>query len=67
VLVLGWIAGEIIVSDPVLYTHLPYDERLLAQIAKPLLAVLVMVPEQPYPAGASQTYDVVDLAAEDQK
>src|SRR6185436_11017967 len=39
---LGWIAGEIIVSDPFVHTHLPYDERLLAEIAKPLLAVLVM-------------------------
>ena len=65
---LGWIAGEIIVSDPAVYTHLPYDERLLAQIAKPLLAVLVMA------AGTAlarreraKTSDVVDLAPEDQK
>src|SRR6476620_11865058 len=29
---LGWIAGETLVSDPVVYTHLPYDEPLQAQI-----------------------------------
>src|SRR6185436_10870494 len=39
---LGWIAGEIIVSDPAIYTRLPYDEPLQAQIAEPLLALLVM-------------------------
>ena len=39
---LGWIAGEILVSDPFVHTHLPADEHLQAQIAKPLLALLVM-------------------------
>jgi YjbE family integral membrane protein len=39
---LGWIAGEIIVSDPAIYTHLPYDQHQVALIAKPLLAVIVM-------------------------
>ncbi len=38
---LGWIAGDIILSDPAVCTHLPCDGRL-PQIAKPLLAVLVM-------------------------
>jgi YjbE family integral membrane protein len=28
---LGWIAGEIIVSDPAVYTRLPYDEHLQAR------------------------------------
>jgi YjbE family integral membrane protein len=39
---LGWIAGEIIVSDPAVLRLLPYDEHTAAQIAKPLLALLVM-------------------------
>jgi YjbE family integral membrane protein len=39
---LGWIAGEIIVSDPVLQGYLPIDEHLVAQIAKPVLALMVM-------------------------
>ena len=39
---LGWLAGEIIVSDPVVHTHVSMDEHLLAQIAKPVLAVVVM-------------------------
>jgi YjbE family integral membrane protein len=39
---LGWIAGEIIISDPSVHVYLPYDEELVARIAKPLLAILVM-------------------------
>lgn len=39
---LGWIAGEIIVSDPVVHTYIPFDEHLVAQIAKPVLALMVM-------------------------
>lgn len=39
---LGWIAGEIIVSDPVVFTYLPYDEHVVARIAKPALALAVM-------------------------
>jgi hypothetical protein len=40
---LGWIAGEIIVSDPVLQPYLlPLDEHLVARIAKPLLALAVI-------------------------
>lgn len=39
---LGWIAGEIIVSDPFVYSHLPYSEHLLAVVAKPALALTVM-------------------------
>jgi YjbE family integral membrane protein len=40
---LGWIAGEIIVSDPVVHGHLPFDEELVMRIAKPLLAIGVML------------------------
>ena len=39
---LGWIAGEIIVSDPIVLTYLPFDEYPVARIVKPLLAVSVM-------------------------
>jgi YjbE family integral membrane protein len=39
---LGWIAGEIIVSDPVVHSFLPFDEHLVARIAKPVLALMVM-------------------------
>ena len=39
---LGWIAGEIIVADPLVHTHLPYGEALQGQIAKPFGAILVM-------------------------
>jgi YjbE family integral membrane protein len=65
---LGWIAGEIIVSDPAVYTLLPYDESLQAQIAEPALAVLVMAAGMALSARArAQGHDVVDLAREDQK
>jgi YjbE family integral membrane protein len=39
---LGWIAGEIIVSDPAVLSFLPYSEHVLARITEPLLALLVM-------------------------
>ncbi|MEP7118921.1 MAG: TerC family protein [Acidobacteriota bacterium] len=65
---LGWIAGEIIVSDPAVYTHLPYDEHLQALVAKPALALMVVA------CGmflsnrvAAQRHDVVDLAPGEQK
>lgn len=65
---LGWIAGEIIVSDPVVHTRLPYDEHLQALIAKPLLAVLVMAAGTALAGWArAQGRDVVDLATENQK
>ena len=64
---LGWVAGEIIMSDPAVYSRLPYDEHLQAQIAKPLLAVLVMAAGMALAARArSRGHDVVDLAPEDQ-
>ena len=40
---LGWIAGEIIVSDPVVHGHLPFDEEMVTRIAKPVLAIVVML------------------------
>ena len=39
---LGWIAGEIILTDPLVATHLPIDETLAARLLKPALALLVM-------------------------
>jgi hypothetical protein len=56
------------VSDPAVYLHLPYDERLQAQIAEPLLAVLVMAAGMALASRVrAQAHDVVDLAPEDQK
>ena len=39
---IGWIAGDILVSDPAVATRLPIDEQLQGVIAKPLLAVFVV-------------------------
>ena len=65
---LGWIAGEILVSDPVVHTHLPYDEHVLALIAKPVLALLVMAVGTVLSWRArAGDYPVVDLAPEDLK
>jgi len=65
---LGWIAGETIVSDPVVYTHLPYDEPLQSQIARPLCAVLVMATGTFLSGRArAREQEGVDLAPEDQK
>jgi YjbE family integral membrane protein len=65
---LGWIAGEIMVSDPAVYTLLPYGEDLQAQVAKPLCAVLVMATGTVLSGRArTQEQEVVDLAPEDQK
>ncbi len=65
---LGWIAGEIIVSDPAVYTHLPYNVHVQAQIAKPLLAVLVMAVGTVLARRArTQTPEAIDLAPEDQR
>src|SRR6185436_1845570 len=62
---LGWIAGEIIVGDPAL-RYLPYDEHLVAQIAKPLLALLVVAVGTLLARRARASNDeVADLAPED--
>ena len=55
-------------SDPGVYTHLPYNESLQAQIAEPLFAVLVMAAGRALSARPrAKGDDVVDLAPEDQK
>lgn len=65
---LGWIAGEILVSDPAVYTHLPYDEPFQAQVARPLCAVLVMATGTLLSVRArAREQVVVDLAAEDEQ
>jgi YjbE family integral membrane protein len=65
---LGWIAGEIIVSDPAVYTRLPFDEHVQALIAKPLLAVLVMAVGTVLAARArAHAPEAIDLAPEDQR
>ena len=65
---LGWIAGEIMVSDPFVHTLLPYGEDVQARIAKPLFAVLVMATGTILSGRArARSGDIVDLAPEDQK
>jgi predicted tellurium resistance membrane protein TerC len=65
---LGWIAAEIMVSDPFVQTFLPYNEELQARIAKPLFAVLVMATGTVLSRRArGGSDDIVDLAPEDQK
>ena len=65
---LGWIAAEIMVSDPFVQTLLPYSEELQARIAKPLFAVLVMATGTVLSRRArGGSDDIVDLAPEDQK
>jgi YjbE family integral membrane protein len=62
---LGWISGEIIVSDPVVHALLPYDEHLQVQVAKPLCLALVMLIGKVLASRArAQTREVVDLAPE---
>ena len=64
---LGWIAGETLMSDPAVYTHLPYDEPPQAQIAT-LCAVLVMATGTVLARRVrAREQGVVDLAPEDQK
>ncbi len=65
---LGWIAGEIIVSDPAVHTLLPFDEHLQAQIAKPVLALLVMGLGMLLARRNRQAeHEAVDLVSEDRK
>jgi YjbE family integral membrane protein len=40
---LGWIAGEIIVSDKVVHDLLPYDIHMQELVARPLLAAAVVI------------------------
>jgi len=65
---LGWIAGEILASDPALQARFHFDEHLVARFAKPLLAVLVMAVGTALSWRVrARDYEVVDLAPEDLK
>ncbi len=65
---LGWIAGEIIVSDPAVFSHLAYDEHLQSLVAKPALALAVMACGLLLARRAdAHRHDVVDLAPENRK
>jgi YjbE family integral membrane protein len=65
---LGWIAGEIISSDPALLGWLPMDPHMVAMFAKPLLAALVMATGTILARRvAARTPELVDLAAEKRK
>ena len=65
---LGWIAGEIIVSDPFVHARLPGGEHLQAQVAKPLLALVVMGVGMILARRSKAAPGVlVDLAPEEQK
>jgi predicted tellurium resistance membrane protein TerC len=64
---LGWIAGEIIVSDPFVHSNLPYDEHFLRQVAEPTLALLVMLAGVMLSKRArARAQDVIGVAPEDQ-
>lgn len=65
---LGWLAGEIIVSDPVIHTRIPYDIHLQEQIARPLLAAFVVIVGMILARRAKSAHaEPVDLAPEDRK
>ncbi len=64
---LGWIAGEIIVSDPFVHTHLPGTEHTQHLVAKPLLALLVMGCGLWLGRRAAAHATPIDLAPEEQR
>lgn len=65
---LGWIAGEIIVSDPFVHSNLPYDEHFLAQVAEPTLALLVMLAGVALSRRArAHAQDVIGVSPEERK
>ncbi len=65
---LGWIAGEIIVSDEVVHTHIPYDIHTQELVARPLLAAFVVIVGMILARRAkTEHHEVTDLAPEDKK
>ena len=65
---LGWIAGEIIVSDEVVHTHIPFDIHTQELVARPLLAAFVVVVGLVLAKRAKAKHHApVDLAPEDKK
>jgi len=65
---LGWIAGELIVSDSAIHRFLPYDEHATAAVAKPALALLVMTLGTVLARRTkTKRATIVDLAPEDMR
>ena len=65
---LGWIAGEIIVSDEVVHTNIPFDIHIQELVARPLLAAFVVVVGLVLAKRAKAKHHApVDLAPEDKK
>jgi len=65
---LGWLAGEIIVSDPVIHTRIPYDIHTQELVARPLLAAFVVIVGMILARRAKVAHvEPVDLAPEDRK
>jgi YjbE family integral membrane protein len=65
---LGWIAGELIVSDSAIHRFLPYDEHATAVVAKPALALLVMTLGTVLARRTkAKRATIVDLAPEDMR
>ena len=65
---LGWIAGEIIISDAFVHTHLPSTEHAQEIVAKPALALLVMACGLWLSRRAAQHAAApIDLAPEEQR
>jgi YjbE family integral membrane protein len=65
---LGWIAGEIIISDEAVHTLLPYDMHTQELVARPLLAAFVVVVGLLLARRKKAAHrEPVDLAPEDRK
>jgi len=65
---LGWIAGEIIVSDEVVHSLLPYDIHTQELVARPVLAAFVVLVGLLLAHRAKKEHpEVTDLAPEDKK
>ena len=65
---LGWIAGELVVSDSAIHRFLPYDEHATAAVAKPALALLVMTLGTVLARRTkAKRATIVDLAPEDMR
>ena len=65
---LGWIAGEIIVSDEVVNSRIPYDIHTQELVARPLLAAFVVIVGLVLARRAKKEHpEVTDLAPEDKQ
>ncbi len=65
---LGWIAGEIIVSDEVVNSRIPYDIHTQELVARPVLAAFVVIVGMLLARRAKKDHvEVADLAPEDKQ